>query len=195
MRATGLESSIHYTYRREVYASGQEVFMTQRVARPMKFAAFISIIISVAVMLAACQGAVGKAGDGGATGSDRTDWPSGARRHAKHAAGTQGRQDAGHTTSRLGESHGHYRDQENKRDSDLEHILKIRKVSRASPIPWRNCRPTTRRSPTSFSLPSGLPSPATRASDTPADVVHLKDGANWFGFLGYRSFDSRHGDA
>ena len=55
MRATGLESSIHYTYRREVYASGQEVFMTQRVARPMKFAAFISIIISVAVMLAACQ--------------------------------------------------------------------------------------------------------------------------------------------
>ena len=68
MRATGLESSIHYTYRREVYASGQEVFMTQRVARPMKFAAFISIIISVAVIFAACQGAVGKAGDKGEKG-------------------------------------------------------------------------------------------------------------------------------
>ena len=68
MRATGLESSIHYTYRREVYASGQEVFMTQRVARPMKFAAFISIIISVAVMLAACQGAVGPKGDTGDSG-------------------------------------------------------------------------------------------------------------------------------
>ena len=72
MRATGLESSIHYTYRREVYASGQEVFMTQRVARPMKFAAFISIIISVAVMLAACQGAVGKQGPKGADGADGT---------------------------------------------------------------------------------------------------------------------------
>ena len=68
MRATGLESSIHYTYRREVYASGQEVFMTQRVARPMKFAAFISIIISVAVMFAACQGAVGTPGDTGPQG-------------------------------------------------------------------------------------------------------------------------------
>ena len=42
--------------------------MTQRVARPMKFAAFISIIISVAVMLAACQGAVGKAGEKGDKG-------------------------------------------------------------------------------------------------------------------------------
>ena len=42
--------------------------MTQRVARPMKFAAFISIIISVAVMLAACQGAVGKPGDKGDKG-------------------------------------------------------------------------------------------------------------------------------
>ena len=42
--------------------------MTQRVARPMKFAAFISIIISVAVMLAACQGAVGKQGDTGPQG-------------------------------------------------------------------------------------------------------------------------------
>ena len=73
MRATGLESSIHYTYRREVYASGQEVFMTQRVARPMKFAAFISIIISVAVMFAACQGAVGPKGDPGADGTDGTD--------------------------------------------------------------------------------------------------------------------------
>ena len=77
MRATGLESSFHYTYRREVYASGQEVFMTQRVARPMKFAAFISIIISVAVMLAACQGAVGKAGDGGATGPTGPTGPQG----------------------------------------------------------------------------------------------------------------------
>ena len=42
--------------------------MTQRVARPMKFAAFISIIISVAVMFAACQGAVGKAGEKGEKG-------------------------------------------------------------------------------------------------------------------------------
>ena len=77
MRATGLESSIHYTYRREVYASGQEVFMTQRVARPMKFAAFISIIISVAVMFAACQGAVGPKGDKGDPGTDGTDGTSG----------------------------------------------------------------------------------------------------------------------
>ena len=46
--------------------------MTQRVARPMKFAAFISIIISVAVMLAACQGAVGPKGDDGADGADGT---------------------------------------------------------------------------------------------------------------------------
>ena len=51
--------------------------MTQRVARPMKFAAFISIIISVAVMLAACQGAVGKAGDGGATGPTGPTGPPG----------------------------------------------------------------------------------------------------------------------
>ena len=42
--------------------------MTQRVARPMKFAAFISIIISVAVMLAACQGAVGPKGPKGDDG-------------------------------------------------------------------------------------------------------------------------------
>ena len=42
--------------------------MTQRVARPMKFAAFISIIISVAVMFAACQGAVGTPGDTGPQG-------------------------------------------------------------------------------------------------------------------------------
>ena len=46
--------------------------MTQRVARPMKFAAFISIIISVAVMLAACQGAVGPKGDKGDDGTDAT---------------------------------------------------------------------------------------------------------------------------
>ena len=42
--------------------------MTQRVARPMKFAAFISIIISVAVIFAACQGAVGPKGDKGDDG-------------------------------------------------------------------------------------------------------------------------------
>ena len=43
--------------------------MTQRVARPMKFAAFISIIISMAVIIGACQGAVGpKAGDKGDPG-------------------------------------------------------------------------------------------------------------------------------
>ena len=39
--------------------------MTQRVARPMKFAAFISIIISMAVIIGACQGAVGPAGKDG----------------------------------------------------------------------------------------------------------------------------------
>ena len=44
--------------------------MTQRVARPMKFAAFISIIVSVAVMFAACQGAVGPKGDKGDKGDD-----------------------------------------------------------------------------------------------------------------------------
>ena len=46
--------------------------MTQRVARPMKFAAFISIIISVAVMLAACQGAVGTKGEKGEKGDPGT---------------------------------------------------------------------------------------------------------------------------
>ena len=55
--------------------------MTQRVARPMKFAAFISIIISVAVIFAACQGAVGPQGpkgDDGADGVDGTDGTAGA---------------------------------------------------------------------------------------------------------------------
>ena len=55
--------------------------MTQRVARPMKFAAFISIIISVAVIFAACQGAVGPKGpkgDDGADGVDGTDGTAGA---------------------------------------------------------------------------------------------------------------------
>ena len=42
--------------------------MTHRVARPMKFAAFISIIVSVAVIFAACQGAVGPKGDKGDPG-------------------------------------------------------------------------------------------------------------------------------
>jgi hypothetical protein len=42
--------------------------MTQRVARPMKFAAFISIIVSVAVMFVACQGAVGPQGERGEKG-------------------------------------------------------------------------------------------------------------------------------
>ena len=51
--------------------------MTQRVARPMKFAAFISIIISMAVIIGACQGAVGKAGDGGATGPSGPSGPPG----------------------------------------------------------------------------------------------------------------------
>ena len=51
--------------------------MTQRVARPMKFAAFISIIISMAVMLAACQGAVGPKGDKGDTGDKGTDGTDG----------------------------------------------------------------------------------------------------------------------
>ena len=51
--------------------------MTQRVARPMKFAAFISIIISMAVMIGACQGAVGKAGKDG-VGSTGATGPIGA---------------------------------------------------------------------------------------------------------------------
>ncbi len=58
--------------------------MTQRVARPMKFAAFISIIISVAVMLAACQGAVGAKGDKGDkgdTGAAGTDGVPGSMGH------------------------------------------------------------------------------------------------------------------
>ena len=57
--------------------------MTQRVARPMKFAAFISIIVSLAVIIGACQGAVGPKGDTGATGAtgpagtDGTQGPAG----------------------------------------------------------------------------------------------------------------------
>ena len=51
--------------------------MTQRVARPMKFAAFISIIVSVAVIFAACQGAVGPAGDDGAPGATGAQGPQG----------------------------------------------------------------------------------------------------------------------
>ena len=51
--------------------------MTQRVARPMKFAAFISIIVSVAVIFAACQGAVGPAGDDGAQGPQGPQGPQG----------------------------------------------------------------------------------------------------------------------
>ena len=45
--------------------------MTKRVARPMKFAAFISIIISVVVLFAACQ--AGPAGQAGADGKDGQD--------------------------------------------------------------------------------------------------------------------------
>ena len=59
------------------HASGQEVFIIQRVARPMKFAAFISIIISVAVLFAACQGPAGVAGDDGADGADGGQGPQG----------------------------------------------------------------------------------------------------------------------
>ena len=57
--------------------------MTQRVARPMKFAAFISIIVSLAVIIGACQGAVGAKGDTGPTGptgppgTDGTQGPAG----------------------------------------------------------------------------------------------------------------------
>ena len=47
--------------------------MTQRVARPIKFAAFISIIVSVAVMFVACQGAVGPQGPPGEDGEDGDD--------------------------------------------------------------------------------------------------------------------------
>ena len=78
-----LDSISRNTYRREVNASGQEVFMTHRVARPMKFAAFISIIISMAVIFAACQGAVGPKGDAGddgdpgATGATGPQGPQG----------------------------------------------------------------------------------------------------------------------
>ena len=41
---------------------------THRVARPIKFAAFISIVVSVAVMFVACQGAVGREGEKGEKG-------------------------------------------------------------------------------------------------------------------------------
>ena len=51
--------------------------MTQRVARPMKFAAFISIIISVAVLFVACQGAVGPEGPQGPAGKDGADGADG----------------------------------------------------------------------------------------------------------------------
>ncbi len=44
----------------------------------MKFAAFISIIVSVAVLFAACQGAVGPKGDPGADGKDGTHGKDGA---------------------------------------------------------------------------------------------------------------------
>jgi hypothetical protein len=43
----------------------------------MKFAAFISIIVSLAVMIGACQGAVGKVGEGGDTGATGPTGPSG----------------------------------------------------------------------------------------------------------------------
>ena len=51
--------------------------MTQRVARPMKFAAFISIIVSAAVMFVACQGAVGPAGETGPKGDTGDTGPAG----------------------------------------------------------------------------------------------------------------------
>ena len=58
--------------------------MTQRVARPMKFAAFISIIISLVVLFAACQagpagplGADGQDGQDGVDGSDGQDGTDG----------------------------------------------------------------------------------------------------------------------
>ena len=51
--------------------------MTQRVARPMKFAAFISIIVSLAVIIGACQGAVGPEGDKGDTGPAGPTGPPG----------------------------------------------------------------------------------------------------------------------
>ena len=51
--------------------------MTQRVARPMKFAAFISIIASLAFILGACQGAVGPTGPQGPPGSQGPPGPSG----------------------------------------------------------------------------------------------------------------------
>ena len=50
---------------------------TKRVARPMKFAAFISIIISMAVMIGACQGAIGPKGDT-VTGPTGPTGPTGA---------------------------------------------------------------------------------------------------------------------
>ena len=57
--------------------------MTQRVARPMKFAAFISLIVSVAVLFAACQGAAGPPGDPGLKGDKGDKGDTG-------AAGTPG---------------------------------------------------------------------------------------------------------
>ena len=43
----------------------------------MKFAAFISLIVSVAVLFAACAGAVGPAGPQGPAGKDGTDGTDG----------------------------------------------------------------------------------------------------------------------
>ncbi|MDE0027689.1 MAG: hypothetical protein OXP69_25020 [Spirochaetaceae bacterium] len=51
--------------------------MTQRVARPMKFAAFISLIVSVAVLFAACAGAVGPPGPQGPQGPKGDDGTDG----------------------------------------------------------------------------------------------------------------------
>ena len=63
--------------------------MTQRVARPMKFAAFISIIVSLAVIIGACQGAVGPDGDPGPTGPTGPTGPPGTD-GAQGPAGPQG---------------------------------------------------------------------------------------------------------
>ena len=63
--------------------------MTQRVARPMKFAAFISIIVSVAVMFVACQGAVGPQGEKGDKG-DKGDTGNTGNTGATGTTGPQG---------------------------------------------------------------------------------------------------------
>ena len=171
--------------------------MTQRVARPMKFAAFISIIISVAVMLAACQGAVGKAGDGGATGPTGPTGPPGRDAtpntppalKADKTLGTQHLALANRTDTTgikkisVIPISTYFEDPEGIASltySVAELSADDKKIANVFLTAVRPAIDRQRRA-----------SPAT----TPRGRCPLEGRRNWFGFLGYRSFDSRHGDA